>query len=312
MDLRFQYHRRALTDGHTWAGLQGHSRIVRGSFDMSEPTISCPHCNAEVTLTESRTPSLIQLRQKIAEKEAEIARRESAIRAQRGELARAVESIEKRFTTRLKTERERIAAEEATKAQLLSATDLESRAQEIAGLQREIQERDSNLAEAQKTQAELLRKMDLQIETRVQESLSVIRHKAKQEAEDAMNQNIMEKEEKIASTQRQLEELNLLFQYLTGPRFRRRIEAIVEKFSVMQTDLERERKTMMRLRARREGQIREVIESTVGMYGDLQGIAGKALEEINGLAQIARRVEARRKRGPENHRAEPSARGRTH
>ena len=312
MDLRFQYHRRALTDGHTWAGLQGHSRIVRGSFDMSEPTIYCPHCNAEVTLTESRTPSLIQLRQKIAEKEAEIARRESAIRAQRGELARAVKSIEKRFTTKLKTERERIAAEEATKAQLLSATDLESRAQEIAGLQREIQERDSNLAEAQKTQAELLRKMDLQIETRVQESLSVIRHKAKQEAEDAMNQNIMEKEEKIASTQRQLEELNLLFQYLTGPRFRRRIEAIVEKFSVMQTDLERERKTMMRLRARREGQIREVIESTVGMYGDLQGIAGKALEEINGLAQIARRVEARRKRGPENHRAEPSARGRTH
>ena len=57
---------------------------------MNEPTISCPHCNAEVTLTKSRTPSLIQLRQKIAEKEAEIARRESAIRAQRGELARAV------------------------------------------------------------------------------------------------------------------------------------------------------------------------------------------------------------------------------
>jgi len=81
----------------------------------------------------------------------------------------------------------------------------------------------------------------------------------------------------------------------------------------MQTELERERKTIMRLRARREGQIRGMIESTVGMYGDLQGIAGKALEEIDGLAQIARRVEARRKRGPENHRAEPiSARGRTH
>ena len=93
--------------------------------------------------------------------------------------------------------------------------------------------------------------------------------------------------------QRQLEELNLLFQYLTGPRFRKRIEAIVEKFSFMQTDLERERKTMMRLRARREGQLRGMIKSTVGMYGDLQGIAGKALEKIDGLAQIARRVEAR-------------------
>jgi len=290
---------------------------------MNEPTISCPHCNAEVTLTESRTPSLIQLRQKVAEKEAEIARRESAIRAQRGELARAVDSIEQRFTTRLKTERERIAAEEATKAQLLSVADLESRSQEVAALQREIQERDGNLAEAQKTQAELLQKqrelddekrvMDLQIETRVQESLSDIRHKAKQEAEDAMKQKILEKEEQIVSMQRQLEELNLLFQYLTGPRFRKRIEAIVEKFSIMQTDLERERKTMMRLRARREGQLRGMIESTVGMYGDLHGIAGKALEEIDGLAQIARRVEARRKRGPENHRAEAiSVRGRTH
>jgi hypothetical protein len=202
-------------------------------------------------------------------------------------------------------------------------TDLESRSQEIADLQREIQQRDSKLAEAQKTQAELLRKqreledeksvMDLQIETRVQEALSHIRHKAKQEAEDAMKLKVLEKEEQIASMQRQLEELDLLFQYLTGPRFRQRIEAIVEKFSIMQTDLERERKTMMRLRARREGQIRGVIESTVGMYGDLQGIAGKALEEIDGLAQIARRVEARRKRGPENHRAEAiSVRGRTH
>ena len=290
---------------------------------MNEPTISCPHCNAEVTLTESRTPSLIQLRQKIAEKEAEIAQRASAIRAQRAELARAVESIEQQFTTRLKTERERIAAEEATKAQLLSATDLESRSQEIAALQREIQERDSNLAEAQKTQTELLRKqreledekcvVDLQVESKVQESLSHIRHKAKQEAEDAMSLKVLEKEEQIAAMRRQLEELDLLFQYLTGPRFRQRIEAIVEKFSIMQTDLERERKTMMRLRARREGQIRGVIESTVGMYGDLQGIAGKALEEVDGLAQIARRVEARRKRGHENHRALPiSARGRTH
>ena len=319
MDLRCQYRRRALIDAHTGGrasacGLAGQTRrIAGGIFDMNQPTITCPHCKAEVRFTEALAAPLIRANKKIAEKETEIAQRESAISAQRAELARAVESIEQQFTTRLKTERERIAAEEATKARLLSVTDLESRSQEIADLQREIQQRDSKLAEAQKTQAELLRKMDLQIETRVQESLSDIRHQAKQEAEDAMKQKILEKEEQIVSVQRQLEELNLLFQYLTGPRFRKRIEAIVEKFSIMQTDLERERKTIMRLRARREGQIRGMIESTVGMYGDLQGIAGKALEEIDGLAQIARRVEARRKRGPENHRAEPiSARGRTH
>ena len=40
---------------------------------------------------------------------------------------------------------------------------------------------------------------------------------------------------------------------------------------------------MTRLWAKREGQIRGVIESTVGMYGDLQGIAGKTLQEIEGL-----------------------------
>ena len=123
---------------------------------MNEPTITCPHCKAEVRLTEALAAPLIRTNTKIAEKETEIAKRESAISAQRAELARAVESIEQQFTTRLKTERERIAAEEATKARLLSVTDLESRSQEIADLQREIQQRDSKLAEAQKTQAELL------------------------------------------------------------------------------------------------------------------------------------------------------------
>jgi hypothetical protein len=302
------------------AGATRAEAYFRGIFGMNEPTITCPHCNAELSVTEPLADPLIraareQSEKRIAQKEDDVARRESAIAAQRAELARAVEAIEQQVTSRLKIERE-IAAEEAKKAQLL---ELESKIDQVAHLQRELRERNNKLVEAQKAQAESSRKqreledakrqLDLQIETRVQESLS----KAKQEAEEALKLNIMDKEEQIASMQRQLEELDLLFQYLTGPRFRQRIEAIVETFSHMQTELERERKTMMRLRARREGQIREMIESTVGMYGDLQGIAGKALEEIDGLAQIARRVESRRKRGPTNHRVEPiSARGRTH
>ena len=75
----------------------------------------------------------------------------------------------------------------------------------------------------------------------------------------------------------------MVYQYLTGPRFRRRIEAVVERFSDMQADLDRERKTMMRLWAKREEQIRGVIESTAGLYGDLQGIAGQTLLEVEGL-----------------------------
>jgi hypothetical protein len=77
--------------------------------------------------------------------------------------------------------------------------------------------------------------------------------------------------------------MELVYQYLTGPKFRHRLEAIVEKFSDMQADLDRERKTMTRLWAKREAQIQGVVESTTGMYGDLQGIAGKTFHEIEGL-----------------------------
>ena len=77
--------------------------------------------------------------------------------------------------------------------------------------------------------------------------------------------------------------MELVYQYLTGARFRQRVEAIVDKFSDMQSDLDKERKNTMRLWAKREEQIRGVIESTAGMYGDLQGIAGKSLQEIEGL-----------------------------
>jgi hypothetical protein len=78
--------------------------------------------------------------------------------------------------------------------------------------------------------------------------------------------------------------MEIMYQYLTGPRFRQRLEAIVEKFSDMQEDLEKERRAMTRLWAKREEQIRGVIDATAGMYGDLQGIAGQALKEIDGIA----------------------------
>lgn len=77
--------------------------------------------------------------------------------------------------------------------------------------------------------------------------------------------------------------MELVYDYLTGPRFRQRVEAILEKFHEMKQDLERERKTMMRLWAKRDAQINGVLDATAGMYGDVQGIAGKALGEIEAL-----------------------------
>jgi hypothetical protein len=77
--------------------------------------------------------------------------------------------------------------------------------------------------------------------------------------------------------------MEMIYQYMTGPRFRQRVQAIVEAFSSMQEDLDKEKKAITKQWAKREEQIDRVMRSTVGMYGDLQGIAGKTVQEIEGL-----------------------------
>jgi hypothetical protein len=78
--------------------------------------------------------------------------------------------------------------------------------------------------------------------------------------------------------------MELMYQYLTGPQFRHRVGAVVERFVEMQSDLERERRSATKQFAKRDQQIRGVIDALAGMVGDLQGIAGKAIEEIEALA----------------------------
>ncbi len=87
-----------------------------------------------------------------------------------------------------------------------------------------------------------------------------------------------------AASEGQETKAQMVYQYLSGPRFRQRIEAIVEAFSSMRTDLESERKAIMRQWAKREAQIERVMNATVGMYGDLQGIAGQSIQQIEGLS----------------------------
>jgi hypothetical protein len=85
------------------------------------------------------------------------------------------------------------------------------------------------------------------------------------------------------ATEGQQTKMELVYQYLTGPRFRQRVQAIVEAFSSMQEDLDKEKRAITKQCAKREEQIDRVMQATVGMYGDLQGIAGKTLQEVEGL-----------------------------
>ncbi len=75
----------------------------------------------------------------------------------------------------------------------------------------------------------------------------------------------------------------LIYSYLTGPRFKHRIECIAEKFTELRSDLDKERKWMNKQWAKRDGELLAVLEATSGMYGDLQAIAGQSLKEIDAL-----------------------------
>jgi hypothetical protein len=411
---------------------------------MAEPTVLCPQCKTEIKLTESLAAPLLQsvrrqYEQQLAQKDAHIATREKTLHERETLLEKQKQSMDEQVERKLQQERARIAADEAKKAKLALGSDLDQKAKEISELHEVLQQRDAKLLEAQKTQADLIRKqrelddakreLELTISKRVQAELDTTRAQARKDAEEELKLKVLEKEQTIASMQKQIEDLkrraeqgsqqlqgevqelelesllgakfprdmiqpvakgefggdvlhrvagpsgqtcgtilweskrtknwsdgwlpklredqraakadiaviisqvlpkevetfgfidgvwvahprvalpvalslrqtlievacarqasegqqtkmDMVYQYLTGPRFRQRIQAIVEAFSSMREDLDRERKAITRQWAKREEQIDRVMQSTVGMYGDLQGIAGKTLQEIEGL-----------------------------
>jgi hypothetical protein len=411
---------------------------------MMEPVLVCPTCHTEIKLTESLAAPIVasvkqEYEKKIAEKDFEVSRREATLREQAKEVATARAQVDAAVEEGIRRERQKIAAEELKKARLLVSDELDAKSRNLADLEQVIAAKDEKLAEAQKVQAELLRKerelddakreIDLTIEQRVQASLGSVREKAKRDVEAELNLKVTEREETIAGLQRQIEvlkqkaeqgsqqlqgeaqeleleiqltqkfpmdqvdsvpkgqfggdiiqrvqsasgqicgtilweskrtrnwsdgwlpklrndqraakadiailvsralpgeiesfdfvdgiwivaprcaipvaialrrslidianarqvnegrltKMEVMYAYLTGPRFRMHVQAIVEKFTAMEGDLASERRSMARIWAKREGQIQGAIESTAMLYGDLQGIAGRSLQEIEGL-----------------------------
>ncbi|MGA3143161.1 MAG: DUF2130 domain-containing protein [Verrucomicrobiota bacterium] len=411
---------------------------------MAEPTITCPKCKNEIKLTESLAAPLIEstrrdYEKRLAQKDVDLASRETSLKEREQALEKSKETVDAQVAEKLQSERAKIAADEARKAKLALSNDIEQKTKEVADLQEILKQKDEKLTEAQKTQADLLKKqrelddakreLELTIEKRVQENLAVTRQQARKEAEDELRLKVSEKEQTIASMQKQIEELKrraeqgsqqlqgevqeleletllkakfprdtvepvpkgehggdvlhrvlgplgqicgtilweskrtknwsdgwlaklrddqrtakaeiaiivsqvvpkdietfglvdgvwvalpqaalpvavalrytlietatarlasegqqtkmeLVYQYLTGPRFRQRVQAIVEAFGSMKEDLDKEKKAILKQWAKREEQIERVMQSTVGMYGDLQGIAGKTIQEIEGL-----------------------------
>lgn len=422
--------------------------ICFSATPMEEPIIICPKCKSEIKLTESLAAPLIEstrleYERRLTQKDVDVAGREKIIREREEALSKAKDSLETQVNERVQQERANIAAEEARKAKLALGNDLTQKTKELADLQEILKQKDEKLTEAQKAQADLLKKqrelddakreLDLTVEKRVTEGLALTRQQAKKEAEDELRLKVAEKEQTITAMQKQIEELKrkaeqgsqqlqgevleleleallrakfphdliepvpkgehggdvlhrinsplglaggtilweskrtknwsdgwlaklrddqrtakaeiavivshvlpkevesfgfvegiwvstpataisvavamryslieiatarqssqgqqtkaeMVYQYLTGPRFRQRVQAIVEAFGSMKEDLDKEKKVITKQWAKREEQIDRVMQSTVGLYGDLQGIAGKTIQEIDGLEMKA-------------------------
>jgi hypothetical protein len=73
---------------------------------------------------------------------------------------------------------------------------------------------------------------------------------------------------------------DLIYRYVTSAEFRNRVIAIIDAFRAMKEDLEAEKRAMQRIWGSREKQIEKIISNTAGMYGDLEGLAGTALQQI--------------------------------
>ncbi len=74
-----------------------------------------------------------------------------------------------------------------------------------------------------------------------------------------------------------------LYEYLIGPLFRNRVSAIIEAGISMQDDLEAEKRAMTKHWAKRQRRLELLVDGTAGMWGDLQGLAGRSIPELEGL-----------------------------
>lgn len=75
----------------------------------------------------------------------------------------------------------------------------------------------------------------------------------------------------------------MLYDYLISNEFRMQMEAIVEGFTQLKEELDREKRAMHSIWKRREKQIEKVLLNTNHLYGSIRGIAGNEIKTIKSL-----------------------------
>ena len=99
----------------------------------------------------------------------------------------------------------------------------------------------------------------------------------------ALRESIININNVLAQQENKGDKVTMLYDYLTGNDFRGHIEAIVESFTDMKTDLEKEKKYFRKIWSEREAQIDKVVNNTISLYGSIKGIGGKEIMTIKQL-----------------------------
>lgn len=79
------------------------------------------------------------------------------------------------------------------------------------------------------------------------------------------------------------QKMESMYNYLTSHEFAQRISAILEAFELLQKQVNDERKVFEKQWAAREKMLKQVIKNTSGLHGDLKGLIGASLPDIDAL-----------------------------
>lgn len=74
-----------------------------------------------------------------------------------------------------------------------------------------------------------------------------------------------------------------LYSYVTSHDFQHQVEAMIEVYKDMESQIQKERTSFERSWKQREQQVQKLLNGVAGMYGSMQGIAGAALPTIKNL-----------------------------
>ncbi len=98
-----------------------------------------------------------------------------------------------------------------------------------------------------------------------------------------LRESIIEISNAITVQENKGDKMTMLYSFLTSNEFRLQVEGIVEGFTLMKNDLEKEKRSMIGHWKRREKQIEKVILNTTHMYSSIKGIAGNAIQPVQSL-----------------------------